>query len=191
LIAKELTVNEILHFDALTDELNKNSKKNSTIEKKTTPYISISYQNEYLANTENIEFLAKLPYVKIPYEGEMITRAFEHDGCDMHIKESGLHHKDIVFCKKVNHKQLNNLSDGKIYVVIVKGKLYIKRLTEKGQLLILQTDKANQTIEILLEEVLEMWEVIGVYSTNLYKPNNLELRILKLEERLIEISKKL
>ncbi|MDN5200132.1 LexA family transcriptional regulator [Fulvivirgaceae bacterium BMA10] len=198
LLTKELTVNELYRFDIFTDGMNVNKISGSQKLDRTHPKNGIALVNlkqyiEYIVNHQNKDFLDKLSKINLPVTFKRKSRAFQLNGSEMEYNHNGLHHGDILLCverEKTNKKDLNT---GSVYVAVHKEDIICRRLSglSKDKLILKSDDPNYELIEVNIEDLLELWEVKGVYSTYLNPPTVVESRILQIENELIELKKKM
>jgi transcriptional regulator with XRE-family HTH domain len=191
LLTKELTVNELYHFDIFQEQLASPAPPStpSTADAlaDVTPYVAGNRSFEYIVNHHDPAFIDALPWVKLPHQLSGPTRAFEIRGAEMQLpKQRGLRHKDLVLCTRVN-KALPTVQVGSIYVFITQGKILVRRVAQKladGQRLYLKADNADYSSqEFELAQALEIWEVKGVFTTHLRPPAKLDERVATLEQQ--------
>jgi transcriptional regulator with XRE-family HTH domain len=195
LLTKELTVNELYHFDIFQEQLATPPPAStpSAAEAPTdvTPYVTGSRSLEYIVHHHDAAFIDGLPWVKLPHQLSGPTRAFEIRGAEMQLpKQRGLRHKDLVLCTRVSKAQ-PNVQIGSIYVFVTPGKILVRRVAQKladGQRLYLKADNADYSSqEFELAQALEIWEVKGVFTTHLRPPAQLDERVAALEQQVAEL----
>ncbi|RZK25603.1 MAG: LexA family transcriptional regulator [Hymenobacter sp.] len=178
LLTKELTVNELYHFDIFQEQLAApvapNTPSIADALADVTPYVAGNRSLEYIVNHHDPTFIDSLPWVKLPHQFSGLTRAFEIRGAEMQLpKQRGLRHKDLVLCTRVS-KAEPALQVGGIYVFVTQGKMLVRRVAQKlaeGQRLYLKADNADYSSqEFELAQALEIWEVKGVFTTHLRPP---------------------
>jgi transcriptional regulator with XRE-family HTH domain len=199
LLTKELTVNELYHFDIFKDNLSAPTPPTPTsvpdASAEVTPYVPGSRSLEYIVHHHDPAFIESLPWLKLPHQLSGPTRAFEIRGAEMQLpKQQGLRHKDLVLCCRVNMAK-PNIQVGSIYVFVTAGKILVRRVAEKlvdGQRLYLKadnTDYSSQELEVA--QALEIWEVKGVFTTHLRSPALLDERVATLEQKVAELLSRL
>jgi transcriptional regulator with XRE-family HTH domain len=184
-ISKELTVNEIYNFDIFKDEIQ--NSVNKPVKKKdenAIPYITQHYLMDYTTHFEDFEFIDNLPTLKIPFKWKGITRAFECWKNDMHFFENGIRQNDILLCKRIEKDDWGKIEINKLYIIINKTNPVFGRFTEKSTTLLFRPDNPNfENTYIQLDEISEIWELKGVYSTYIRQPLPIEERLIRLENR--------
>ena len=111
----------------------------------------------------------------------------------MYHHESGLRQGDILLCHFLKKEELPNLEAEKIYLFVTPQRLLTRRLqgADKKGVELKADNPAFDTIYLPAEDLLECWEVKGVWSTHLSAPANLESRMLLLESRLETLENRL
>lgn len=187
LLTKELTINDLYNFNVHLEE---DVKGKVTIEKKAeisenfvkSVFVPGDKQLEYIVHISNRDFISSLPKVLLPRHHDKNIRAFEMTSDDMHDNFHGLNLGDLVFGKKMNapYKFLK----GKLYIIVNKEKVIIRRVKTKKDHLDLLPDNSNfDPVEIAKGEVLEAWEVIGYFSQKIEAPTLVSERIMHLENQ--------
>ena len=199
LLTKELTVNELYHFDIFKETLQAPTPPSAPSVAETsadvTPYVPGNRSLEYIVHHHDPAFIEGLSWLKLPHQLSGPTRAFEIRGAEMQLpKQQGLRHKDIVLCCRVNKAKLN-VQVGGIYVFVTQGKILVRRVAEKladGQRLYLKADNTDYSSqELELAQALEIWEVKGVFTTHLRSPALLDARVATLEQQVAELLERL
>lgn len=146
--------------------------------------VSLNQQVPYINNIDSSVFIERLETYRLPQFTGKNLRGFEL-GNDFPIKNS------VVISRRFENIQ--QVVDGTAYILVTKGSGIIYRrvynqLRIKNKLL-LSSDVFNiLSQEILENDILELWEVVGYYSTELPKPNpSLE----KIERHIADASKEL
>ncbi|WP_051718665.1 XRE family transcriptional regulator [Hymenobacter sp. IS2118] len=198
LLTKELTVNELYHFDIFKElqspEPTAEELAEADRQAHLTPLVHRNRALEYIVRHHDPAFIDLLPTLQLPHQLTGPTRAFEVSGADMLLHRQGLRHQDIVLCCRVN-KARPSLQNGRVYVFVTQGKILIRRLAERlpdGLTLKLRPDNPDYSSQDLeLTQALEIWEVKGVFTTHLRAPALLDERVAALERRLEELAERL
>ncbi len=146
--------------------------------------ISLSQQVPYINNMDNTAFVSRLETYHLPQFSGKNLRGFEL-GNDFPIKNS------VVISRRFEH--IHQVVDGTAYILVTKGSGIIYRrvynqLKIKNKLL-LSSDVHNiLSQEILENDILELWEVVGYYSTELPRPNP---TLEKIERHISDAAKEL
>ena len=191
LLTKELTVNEIIHFDLFKEEYLKGQQTKRKNEE-FIPFVPAERYSEYLTNIEKSDFIEKLPTIKLPLKNKGIYRAFEHEGCEMHNNGLGLHHGDILVCESTDKKDWNNLRLNDIYIIVYRKKILTRRLTALNQSIEFSPDNPGfKSMFIPPEEIYEIWKLKSYYSMVLMNHSDFDQRIKKLENTVDLLQKQL
>ena len=187
LLNKELHMNDLFSLNILNEKLDKAHHfevPTKTYRKGGIGLIAINDYIEYIVNCNNKDYLMNLTYIELPVNFKGESRAFELNGSEMEYHQNGLHHGDILLCKRV--KKESTLQLHKIYTLVLSDKIITRRLKQsvKNELILISDDPNYETITIIRKDVIELWEVKGVYSTYLNAPKMIEERIMLLENRL-------
>jgi len=185
LLTRELTVNDLYKLNVFNQKLDKAHElyKKNNIENKEIRLVGKDIQIEYIVNRNNADFLASLPVVKLPYEGDGGQRAFEVSGSTMEYYQNGLHHGDILLC---NAKSIDkHVPIDHVYVIILEHEVHIMRLRSiDGGKWVFVCDAPNQDRTLVKPgTILELWEVKGVYTKHLKLPVNLEGKVAQIERK--------
>lgn len=195
LLTKELTVNELYHFDIFKEQLQPPAPAPEAAsladnQQRVTPLVYRNRALEYIVRHHDPAFIDSLPVLQLPHQLTGPTRAFEVTGADMLLHRQGLRHQDIVLCSRVD-KAKPRLKSGSVYVFVTPGKVLIRRLVERldnDQLLKLRADNPDYgSQELELNQALEIWEVRGVFTTHLQAPALLDERVAELERKMEEL----
>jgi transcriptional regulator with XRE-family HTH domain len=185
LLKKELTINDISKFNQKENYLNKPVMQENSIANIFISLVSISNYKEYASHIGDNQFLANLPQLALPTGYKEIGRAFEHNGIEMLIHQHGIYHGDILFCSAIKNLQSAQLILNQIYTVISMDRIFTRRLTSIGNILVFSADNSGfPDLEIRLADIVELWLVSGRFSRFLPQPLNFENRISDLESKL-------
>ncbi len=196
LINNELTANELYSLNIVKQKMNAahhfSSKPQVKVQKSGIGLVYISNYFEYLANHGKKDFIYNLPHIDLPVNFRGTSRAFELSGSEMEYNQQGLHHGDIMLCLQCN-KEENSLEPNKVYVIINENGITTKRLKSvaKKQLTFESDDPNYDAQSFTLNDIIELWEVKGIYSTYINPPKMLEEKVMLLEKRLDELARKL
>lgn len=190
LISKELTVNELYHFDIFRDEFTSGSakaKKGTSvgpIDEKRIPYVSVDRQREYISQYTNKGFVNSLPAMMLPFSMEGSLRAFQHDDHAMQYLDGGIFHGDVVIGEALDAAELKKDHVGQLIIIVTEQDMMVRRLESAGKFLQLGADNPSvRASKVALDDVLELWEVKSVLSSQLQRPNSLEQRVMALEQK--------
>ena len=186
LLAKELTMNEIIHFDLFKHQVDKNAGGITGLSGITIPYIPVILSKEYIVKSKEQDFIKQFPIISLP-NLKKTNRAFEHEGMEMLSQNAGLHHGDILICEKQSLKK-KNITLNKLYVVVTENSIIRRRLTSIEDNLIFSADNPDfEAIHLPFNSIFELWKVKGVYSISMKKTVSYEDRILKLESQIQQL----
>lgn len=191
LLTKEITINDLLHFDIFKEELLKKDLthnapndilKNQGVE---MAYIQSKNTLEYILKRKDKKYLLELPTIKLPFKLNITTRAFEQHDATMCVKGQGINQGDIIIGIALNKQNWHKLETKKNYVFIDQQKTQTLRLIDVNEnSFICQPDNSNfSKQEIKADSLVEIWKVIGIYSTNIQHPNLLDDRLASLEKK--------
>lgn len=200
LLTKELTINDLYNFNVHLEGDIKgatNHKKKAETDSNFIKSVLVPHDKhiEYIVHINNRDFISNLPKILIPKHHEKDIRAFEIATDDMHHNFHGINLGDLVFGKKMNMP--GKFINDKLYIVITKERIIIRRVKSKKDQLELIPDNSNfNLIDLKKGDVLEAWEVIGYFSQKIEAPTLISERIMHLEnqfdglnERLLKIEK--
>ena len=197
LLNKELTINDLFKFDVIVGDRADAKLVDKVTEADVMPpggiaLVLLDKYVEYIVNYQNKDFISKLRKIYLPVTRKEKSRAFQLSGSEMEYNHNGLHHGDILLCYKVESMHYKKIKKGKVFVVVTKEDIIIRRVTAVGKQIEFSSDDPNYS-SMYLESgnILELWEVYGVYSTYLNPPSAVEARILEIENDIREIKKRL
>ena len=197
LLNKELTINDLYKFDVIVgDQVDgKVSRVDEDASAKPQGGIALVLLDkyvEYIVNYQNKDFISKLRKIYLPVTRKEKSRAFQLSGSEMEYNHNGLHHGDILLCYQIEGLTRKKIEKGKVFVVVTKENIIIRRVTGTGKQIEFSSDDPNySSMYFDTGEILELWEVYGVYSTYLNPPSAVEARILEIENDIREIKKRL
>ena len=190
LLTRELSIAEIFSLDTIKKKLDKahNVGHNSSIIV-SAPLVSQDQFLNYVVNHNSNDFIDKLPKIGIPIKASSYLICFEMVGSEMVFQQQGLHNGDLLIGKLVHQTDLKGMI-GQVLCLVTKSGISTKRLDSVNpRHLQLKSDDPNYPIEDLLSEnIIQIWQVLGVFSEKINPPNYLEGRILKLEQAIDKLS---
>ncbi|MDN5211296.1 helix-turn-helix transcriptional regulator [Fulvivirgaceae bacterium BMA12] len=197
LLNKELTVNDLYKFDIIVGDADGGARPD--LEKKTNAMpeggislVLVDKYLEYIVNYQNKDFISRLEKIYLPISRKEKSRAFQLNGSEMEYNHNGLHHGDILLGYQIETLTARNIRKGKVFVVVTKDNIITRRITDISEQIEFSADDPNySTIYLNTDEILELWQVYGVYSIYLNPPSAVEARVLKIEDEIREIKKKL
>lgn len=193
LLTKELTVNDLYHFDLVNKDLDKyhHIKENGTTASFTgIPLVSDKIFTEYLANIGNFDFINSLPKIKLPVDNPSHLRAFVQYGNAMQYNNSGIFHGDIVIVEQI---EIDKLEADKLFIVITHNQVYLRRFeTENNSSLAFKTDNFDyEAFQVQRNEIMELWMVKYIFTKHVSSSNKSSNRIDDLERRLRDIEERM
>jgi transcriptional regulator with XRE-family HTH domain len=177
-INKELTVADLYSLDLVKEKLNEahhfGKEPELAYRKGGIGLVKLNNQLEYVVNLGNKDFINKL------------------NGSEMEYHQNGLHHGDILLCLQVDLKS-KKPEKGKVYLLVVGGRIVTRRLkdVDDNKLYLMSDDPNYHDLEFSLEEIMQIWEVKGAYSTYLNPPKMLDEKVMLLETQMEEVLKKM
>ncbi len=175
LLTKELTVNEIHHFNIFDDKIIGKNKSNETAlplnDINSIKLVSKQNQQAYISEYNSQDFLNTLENISLPQLHQDYHRAFEKPNTTT-----------ILFGKKI---PLSILKENKTIIIHSKEEITFGTLkTASKTTLALDTEKGESIINKV--KITQVWEVISQYTivTKTTKLEELEKRIEKLERRI-------
>ena len=190
LLTRELSISEIFSLESIKKKLNKahNLSQDSTIIT-TAPLVSQDQFLNYVVHHKNNDFMEKLPKIGIPMKSHSYLICFEMVGSEMVFQQQGIHHGDLLIGKLVPHTNLEEII-GQVLCLVTNSGILTKRLDSvDSKHLQLKSDDTNYPTEgLLLKSIIQIWQILGVFSQKINPPNYLEGRVLKLEQAINKLS---
>ena len=190
LLAKELTVNELYNFDIFRHEFPEGAKPGNNLigaraQETLATFITANQHDSYLRERENEKALDRYPRMHLPQKVSGKARAFEHGGHEMLYDNRGLSNGDILIGVLVDHKKIKDSHRGVLYTIVTEDGILTRRLASVGKQWEFHCDNSRYApLTLSPSKILELWELKGVYSTNLQHPGDMEDRLARLEARL-------
>ncbi len=194
LLNKELTVNDLYHFDVLHQKLDEahhfQKSPARAFRKGGIGLVRIENQVEYIVNRNNKDFISNLPHIELPVNFKGTTRAFELNGSEMEYNQNGLHHGDILLCL-LEPTGKAKPKPGKVYIIVHAEAILVRRLKSVStkNMTFISDDPNYPDMILSANDILELWCVKGTYSTYLNPPKMIENRVMLLENRVVELEK--
>lgn len=157
-------------------------------------YVPVKARAGYLSGYGDAEFMETLPTFRLPGLNNATYRMFEVDGPSM---APNVLHGDRIIGEWID--ELDKIRDGRVYVVVHKGGVAVKRvvnrLKERGKLYLKSDTIAHRhefpTVEIDPEDVNEVWYGRMKISSDFSEPAEVYHRLADLETDLMEIKQML
>jgi transcriptional regulator with XRE-family HTH domain len=187
LITKEITVNDLTHFE--------NSIHESHLPEKTAiphgnhiPYVPINEHGSYLVNHGDQNYLNTLNHLSLPLPENIRTRAFQLDSSHIFVPKHNYRNDNIFIGTYVNKKFFTTIPRNQPYIIVTENTVVCTHLLiQNNQVLIKNT---FETSSIKLDEITEMWTLIGRYESTITPNNSLVDKVAKLEQRMDELENK-
>lgn len=109
LIQKDLSVNELLHYNAGLVLETERLKVGQQLLK--IPYVPILYINDYIRQYSDEEFIARLPQIIVPTNSKFKQLAFEVENPDALPAEYNYHSGDILIMENVVKENIHRISN--------------------------------------------------------------------------------
>ena len=185
LISRDLTVNEISHFDIFKHGDVAEGSRNINIPiEQIIHLVKTENQGNYMKNIEAKAKDINLPVLKFKRNWAGRIRAFEMKGGGMYYGNEGIRNKDIVICKEITDTRIAKLIPGEIYVVVNAASIVIQRFKVFDKKAIFAPDNPDYDgNEFDKGQIKELWKVFGYYSEKLTN------RIYELEKRIEYLEK--
>ena len=157
-------------------------------------YVPVRAQAGYLLGYQDAEYIEQLPAFHMPGLNHGTYRMFEVSGISM---SPTISHQDRVICEYVS--SLSNLRENRIYVVLHKEGIAIKRvlnrITQRGKIYLKSDTLTHRSDYPILEldpaDIIECWYVHYNLTTNLQEPSDIYSRLSELEIQMHEVNKTL
>jgi transcriptional regulator with XRE-family HTH domain len=157
-------------------------------------YVPVKARAGYLSGYGDAEFIETLPTFRLPGLNNATYRMFEVDGPSM---APNVLHGDRIIGEWIDG--LDKIRDNRVYVVVHKGgvavKRVINRLQERGKLYLKSDTIAHRhefpTVEIDPEDVKEVWYGRMKISSDFSEPAEVYHRLADLETDVMELKQML
>ncbi len=194
LLTKELTVNDLYKLDMVNEKLDQvhggKPVQRAVVKTDSIGLVRSASFPEYVANHQKKDFVNALPPVDMPLSFKGEARAFEMYGREMDYNQSGLHHGDLLLCKKEEIPSATTLISSHVYIVVTRDQVFIRRLksVSANKMSMISDDPNYSELTFDLEQdVQEVWEVKGVYSTYLNPPKVVDEKVMLLEKTVSDL----
>jgi len=198
LLTKELTVNDLYKLDMVNEKFDQVHggipAQKRVVKTDSIGLVRSTRFPEYVANYQKKDFLNALPPIDLPLSFKGEARAFEMYGREMDYNHAGLHHGDLLLCKKEGELTAATLVASHVYVIVTKDQAIIRRLksVSANKMSMVADDPNYAEIEFDLDvDVLEVWEVKGVFSTYLNPPKVVDEKVMLLEKTVNDLADRL
>jgi transcriptional regulator with XRE-family HTH domain len=189
LLTRELTINDIFHFDDIHKELLERPRTDWQLKKRRIPFVSAEHQLEYSLKYNKNDFNDQLPHFIIPQLEDGKHKAFEVITSDMEFENQGIKKGDIAIGKKLDIQRLTTKETENPVVLVTNRNVLIRKVspTTESQL---KAESFNPKIKdetIDPVDVLESWMVIALLTFDIRPPQPVELRFSELEKRMAQL----
>lgn len=191
LLTRKLTMTEIFKFNRVNEKLDqvhqlkgKGLKKIPSVKLiRTTQYL------DYVTQRSNSDYIDAMEQVGLPASINA-TIAIEMNGGEMTRENQGIRHGDILFGKELDTKDLRDCLD-QVVAFALDSEILVRRLkaVEANTITLSADDPAYPNRQLIGEEVLVCWSIMGVYSDKIPRPMQMEDRLLRIEEELKRLRK--
>ena len=192
LLTKELSTSELREYN-ITDgkPLPVTPEGDKDLRKEETPLVKRDSYVEYIVNYQHKDYINNLPFVRFPDTPQKKSRAFEVQNDAMEVNQKGLLKGDILSCAPVSLSVDKKLTKDGVYVIITQEDIYVRRYDHADDHIFFRADNPNfEVLEVARDKILELWKVIGFYSTVLKPPLFLEERVALLERKVADLENK-
>ena len=186
LITKEITLNDLTHFENSIHEDHLIQKKGIP-HGNHIPFVSTSENSNYLKNHHNQDYLDSLNLLCLPLPENIRTRAFQLSSSHIFVTKNNFHHDDILIGSFVNKKYYQTIPRNQPYIIVTNERIICSFLLIKDEQVFLKNN--FETTTILLDDITEMWTLIGRYENSITPNDPIEDKITALETRLSTLEK--
>jgi len=159
-IEKDLSVNELLHYNAGLVLETEKLKVAQQLQK--VPYVPALYLSDYIEKYLDENFLIQLPYIIVPSNSKLRLLAFEIDNQDTLPNGFNYHNGDILVLENVVKENVHRIEDKLGMMVDAEG-MKIGVYKEKGKKIVLSL---NEWVEYPfdIDSEAQYWVVRASYS---------------------------
>jgi transcriptional regulator with XRE-family HTH domain len=193
LLKKDLSVNDLYHFDIFRKDLIKGAKHNLRPTKLpptlvSMPMVSANLQTDYFADRESLNQLAQ---ISLPLTAGLEYRAFELVDNSMIEQGVGFGAGDLVVAFKSPGFELNKSQESKYYLFEMPRELKFRRLLSKGKDIWVLEANASEIYqeEIAVDTILDVWQVERVLTKSISSLGSLQVQINALQKEISRVSK--
>ncbi len=194
LLKKELSVNDLYHFDIFRKDLIKGAKHNLRPSKlppvlSTIPFISQAVKQDYLGDREALSQMAQL---SLPLDRNKNYCAFELADNSMLEQGQGIGAGDIVIAHPAVETSLAKVERSKVYLFETAEDWVLRSLeaVTADRVLLKAWSSSFYEEELLLSDIVALWQVERVLTKNISSTAFLQTQIDKLREEVSTLLKK-
>ena len=161
ILTQELTVNELLRFkgDLASYEDDLAQSVCSAI-----PYITDEVSSDYVEFYDNLNFIKRLPEIRLPVDATKEYRAYLVTNLEMTANDRGFYPNDILVGVKIPSSAYNSLSAGSLVFVVVEKQLIFRKLYVNKENIILRAEHKNiEDLKFKISDIRELWKVENVF----------------------------
>jgi transcriptional regulator with XRE-family HTH domain len=195
LLKKDLSVNDLYHFDIFRKDLIKDAKHNLRPTKLpptlvSIPFISADLRIDYFADRES---LPRLPQITLPLLKGLEYRAFELVDNSMIDQGVGFGAGDVVIAFKSQGFAIGKSQASKLYLFEMEQELKFRRLFSKGsEIWVLEANASDAyQEEVAVNAILDVWQVERVLTKNISSSGSMQLQINALQKEIAQLSKEI
>lgn len=157
LLTRELTVNELLKFKGgITTDINELTKEKFA----EIPCITESNMVDYTLYSDKATFVNQMPKLQLPVKNNLELRGFTITNLEMTSHDKGLYPNDIVVGHYFPVNKIKELLNGTLVLVLVSGKLILRRIYVMKDKIVLRADHSNiEDKEFEKKDIKEIWKI--------------------------------
>ena len=186
LITKEITLNDLTHFENSVHEIHL-PEKHTVPYGNHIPFVPISEKKSYLDQHNNKEYLTNLNHLCLPLPENIRTRAFQLLNSEIFLSKNNYHDDDILIGSFVNKKYYQTIPRNQPYIIVTKHRIVCTELFIRNEQIVLKNKLEITSVK--LDEIEEMWTLIGRYESRITPTDSLAARVTSLEERIEALEK--
>ncbi len=193
LLTKALSVNDLIRFDIIKEDLKAQTKHNllptkDWVELIPIPLLTTEYEKDYLDGKLKTE---TLPYLQLPLaKGRMYLAFFINDNA-MQIAHGGVQQGDILVGCKPEKFDLAKAEIGMMYIFQLKSEIIYRKLNVKNlSSVTLTADNPNVYSKTLKHsEIKDIWQVCLRVTNNISNQNLMENKLMQLEKEIEQLKR--
>ena len=180
IIRKELTINEILHFDIFNEPIGAKSGIRVGI-----PIVPRSIEKEYCKKHTDTNFRQSLELIDLGNSFVGFRRIFVHNDEEMSSFGSGIKEGDWLICKKNSTFLLDQ-----VYVFVLETGILVRIVEHiKADVLIIRSNTIEKKKQKLLQtDIKEAWQLVSVLTHNFVVDNYLQAQLFRIENKIDKLN---
>lgn len=157
ILTRDLTVNELLQFKSgITTDINELTQEKFT----SIPCITENNSSDYVQFYDKETYVNQMPTLKLPVKNTLPLRGYTITNLEMTSHDKGLYPNDIVVGHYFPVDKIQELLNGTLVLVLVKGKLILRRLYLVKNTVVLRADHVNiDDKEFDKKDIDEIWKI--------------------------------